>query len=198
MAEARFGRSGAATTAAVVLAALALQAVALWVTGRHAVCACGLALWSGDVLGMANSQQLSDWYTPSHVIHGLVFYWAVRLVRPSLSFAAALAVALAVEVAWELVENSPAVIEHYRAQALAQGYNGDSIVNSVSDTAFMVAGFFFAAAAPWWGAALVAVALEAWTGWMIRDGLALNVIQFIHPVDFIYEWQAGLGREEGG
>ena len=110
-------------------------------------------VWAGDVLSAENSQQLSDWYTFSHIIHGFIFYGALSLLFPRLSVFQRLAIAVSVEVAWEITENTPMVIQHYREQALAQGYTGDSVINSISDTVFMILGFLFAWRAPVWAIA---------------------------------------------
>lgn len=145
----------------------------------------------GDVAGPENSQQLADWYTPSHVIHGFLFYGVARLLLRRRPLAARLALAVAIEVAWELAENSPPVIERYRQQALAQGYVGDSIVNSLADTAAMASGFLLARLLPARATIALAVALELAVLWAIRDNLTLNVIQLVHPVEAISRWQAG-------
>jgi hypothetical protein len=177
-----------------LLAMLALQAAMLAVMGQPAICACGtVRLWTGVVQGPENSQQIADWYTPSHLIHGILFFAAIRLLFPRLPFGPALLLALAVEIGWELIENSPPVIARYRQQALAQGYSGDSILNSVTDTLAAAAGFLFASRAPVWSSATVVVGLEVFTGVMIRDGLLLNIIQLIHPSAAISRWQTGSG-----
>jgi hypothetical protein len=170
---------------------LVLQAAALWLTGQPALCACGyIKLWEGVVLGSGNSQHLSDWYTLSHFIHGLLFYWLLTLVAPKLSVGVRLAIALGVEVSWEIVENTPWLIDHYRQQALAQGYTGDSIVNSLSDSVVMLFGFVAARLLPVWGSIALALGLESLSLWFIRDGLALNALNLLHPFDFIARWQS--------
>jgi hypothetical protein len=180
--------------ALALLAMLALQSAMLAVMGQPPICACGtVRLWTGVVQGPENSQQIADWYTPSHLIHGILFFAAIRLLFPRLPFGPALLLALAVEIGWELIENSPPVIARYRQQALAQGYSGDSILNSVSDTLAAAAGFLFASRAPVWSSATVVVGLEVFTGVIIRDGLLLNIIQLIHPSAAISRWQTGSG-----
>ena len=175
-----------------VLLLLALHALALHLMGQPAICTCGtVKLWEGVVLGPGNSQHLTDWYSFSHVVHGLLFYVGLWLVVPKLPVAARLLLALGFEIGWELFENTEFVIRHYREQALAQGYNGDSIVNSVSDVVMMVLGFVAAWRLPTWLAIVVLLALELFVGYMIRDNLTLNVINFIHPFAFIRTWQGG-------
>src|SRR3989344_1172342 len=114
---------------------LGVQAFVLYLFGQPPIAESGyVKLWEGVVLGAGNSQHLTDWYTFSHVIHGFLFYLALWYFFPRMPIAYRFLIALGVEVGWELIENTPMVIEHYRQQALAQGYVGDSILNSVSDT----------------------------------------------------------------
>ena len=188
----------APTTRTLILitaAAFVVQAAILYTMGQPPICACGtVRFWVGTVLSPENSQQITDWYTPSHVIHGMLFFALGHLLfRGRWSSVFALALALGIEVAWELVENSPPVIARYREQALAQGYSGDSILNSLSDTLAMLAGFGLAARLPVRFSLGLAVAAELFTCLMIRDNLTLNVVQLIVPSKTISAWQA-----EGG
>ena len=188
------GRTGNGLGRWLAVAAILVvaQAAILLAMGQPAICSCGhVALWTGDVTGPENSQQVSDWYTPSHVIHGLIFYALARLLVPGAPMSARLALAILVEVAWELVENSPPVIERYRQQALAQGYAGDSVLNSVFDTVAMAAGFLLARLLPTVASVGLALALEVAVLWAIRDNLTLNVIQLVHPIEAVSRWQAG-------
>lgn len=177
----------------VALALLGLQAVLLYVMGQPPLCECGIVrLWHGIVLSPENSQQLTDWYTLSHVIHGLIFYWALSVLFPRLSIPARFLIALGVEVGWEIVENTPWLIEHYRQQALAQGYVGDSVLNSVADTLAMAIGFFAAQRLPVWTSVVLLFVLEATALYAIRDSLVLNILGFFHQFPLITEWQSGL------
>lgn len=177
----------------ILVVVLAVQGTALHLYGQPTICACGTVRpWAGDVLGPENSQQLTDWYTFSHVIHGLIFYALATLALPRAPLVLRFALALGVEATWELVENSPVVIEHYRQQALAQGYVGDSVLNSCSDTVAAAVGFQLARLLPTRASIGLAVAFELFTAVMVRDNLTLNVIQLIHPVPAIAAWQQGL------
>jgi hypothetical protein len=177
--------------AALLAAGIAVQVSVLHLMGQPPVCTCGvIRLWQGDVLGPENSQQLTDWYTPSHIIHGLLFSLGLKALFPRLSLLKAFAIALCLEIAWELAENSPPVIERYRQQALAQGYRGDSILNSVSDVLACTLGFFAARALPLKLALALIVAAELFTAGMIRDNLTLNIVQLLHPLPAIERWQA--------
>jgi hypothetical protein len=174
---------------------LALQASVLFLFGQPPICPCGyVKLWEGVVLSSGNSQHLTDWYTFSHIIHGFIFYGILYLLFPKMSVWKRLAIATGIEVAWEITENTPWLIDHYRQQALAQGYSGDSIINSISDSCAMIIGFLLAWYLPPWVTVVVALSLEVWIGYSIRDNLTLNVINLIHQFDFIKNWQAGFQR----
>lgn len=169
-----------------------LMAVALFLMGRLPWCACGaIRLWHGDVASPENSQHLSDWYTLSHVVHGFLFYYLTRLLLPGSSLGRRLVAATFVEVAWEIVENSPPVIERYRAATIALGYTGDSIVNSASDVAAMIVGFLLAARLPGLAVAALAVAMEVAALVAIRDNLTLNVLMLLFPLESVRDWQMG-------
>jgi hypothetical protein len=170
---------------------LAIQAVVLLSMGRPPICTCGtVKLWEGNVLSAEMSQQLFDWYTFSHIVHGFLFYLLLRLVFPRLSFWPRLLIAVGIESSWEIAENTRWVIDAYRQQALAQGYVGDSVMNSLSDTLSMVAGFALARTIPLWASIVVVLFLELFAAYAIHDNLTLNVLNFIHPVDFITRWQS--------
>jgi hypothetical protein len=178
----------------LLVGALVAQAMVLHLMGQPAICACGsVRLWAGTVLGPENSQQITDWYTPSHVIHGLLFYALGWLLLRGRSPLLALALALGIEIGWELVENSPLVIDRYREQALAQGYSGDSILNSLCDTTAMLIGYWLASRLPVRASVALALAAELFTAVMIRDNLTLNVIQLLAPSQAISAWQADGG-----
>jgi Protein of unknown function (DUF2585) len=176
---------------------IGIQVAVLHRFGQPFIAASGhILLWVSDPFSPDTSQQLADWYSFSHLIHGFIFFWLLQLAAPRLPLGARLLIAMGVEIAWEFTENSPAVIQHYRQQALAAGYIGDSILNSVSDTVMMSTGFLFASRVPGRVVLVIALVFEIFTACMIRDNLTLNVINLTLPADWapiraIHDWQAG-------
>src|SRR3989338_541629 len=176
-----------------ILGALLIQGIVLYFLGQPVICTCGyIKPWEGDVSSSGNSQHVADWYTPSHIIHGFILYFILWILFPRMSFMQRLLIAVGVEAAWEMYENTPWLIEQYRQQALAAGYVGDSILNSLSDTAAMISGFFFASVMPAWLTVLSILGLEAVVGYSIRDNLTLNILNFLHQFKFISDWQSRL------
>jgi hypothetical protein len=169
-----------------------LQALVLLALGQPLICTCGtIKLWTGVVSGPENSQQLTDWYTYTHIVHGFVLYFLLWLIAPRMPIALRVVLAVGLEASWEVIENTPFIIDRYRQSALAQGYVGDSVVNSVVDTLAGVFGFVLARMLPVWSTVVLMVAMELFVGFMIHDNLTLNIIQLIHPSAAISHWQAG-------
>ncbi len=192
--------NASAAYGAIAALLIGLQIAVLHAYGQPFFAASGhLALWVNDPFSRDMSQQLADWYSFSHLIHGFIFYGLLHLAAPRLPLAARLLIAMGGEIGWEIAENSPAVIQHYRQQALAAGYVGDSILNSLSDTLMMSSGFFLASRLRARSVVLIALAFEIFTLCMIRDNLTLNVINLIvpgqwAPMQAIHRWQAGARR----
>jgi hypothetical protein len=171
-----------------------LAAVVLLAMGREPICECGfIKLWHGVTASSVNSQHLSDWYSPSHIIHGFAFFAILWLVARRVPLGWRLVAATLVESAWEVIENTDWIINRYRETTISLDYYGDSVINSVFDILFMVLGFYLAARLPVWLTVTIAVVLELFVGWMIRDNLALNVIMLLWPLDSVRAWQAGGG-----
>lgn len=178
----------------MLIAAIVVGAVALLLLmGRPPICTCGtIKLWEGAVNSAGNSQHIADWYSFSHIIHGFIFYalswW---LLRSWLRTDTRLALSVMIEAGWELLENSPLIIDRYRTATLAFGYSGDSVLNSISDIAMMAAGFLFALKMPARVTVAVAVGFELMTLYTIRDNLTLNVLMLTWPIEAVKTWQAG-------
>ena len=183
------GRYWLVLAAGIVVA----QALILRLMGQPWICDCGtVKLWQGVVQSSENSQHIADWYSLSHVVHGFIFYGFLWLVLPKrIGFAARLALAVGIEVSWELLENTDFVINRYREATISLDYFGDSVLNSVFDTLWMAAGFTLAARLPWKATAALAVALELLAAWAIRDNLTLNILMLVHPSEAVRAWQAG-------
>jgi hypothetical protein len=178
-------------TAIAAFAIIALAASIELAMGRHPICTCGrVTLWVGARDSPQTSQMLTDWYSLSHIVHGLIFYallWLLFRRRPvQWRFLAA----LLIEASWEVIENTPMVIDRYRATTAALGYSGDSVVNSISDMLMMCVGFLVARKLPVWASIALLVALELIPLAVIRDNLALNILNLIAPNAAVAAWQA--------
>ena len=178
--------------AAAAILIVAATAALLWWMGRPPICTCGtIDLWVNEPNSSRTSQMLADWYSFSHIVHGLLFYAGLWLLFRKWPVERRFLVALAIEAAWEIVENTPLIINRYREETAALGYTGDSVLNSASDIAMMALGFLIARKLPLWWSVAIVLLLELIPLVVIRDNLTLNVWMLLAPNESIKVWQAG-------
>lgn len=183
----------------IVAAIIFLAAInILFAMDRPTYCDCGtVKLWHGVVESPENSQHISDWYSPSHFTHGLIMagvawlLWSKWQVFGGKPARYALPIAVLVEAAWEIAENTPLIINRYREVTISWGYSGDSIVNSASDIGWMTLGFLVALRLPAWASVGLGLFLELLALAVIRDNLTLNVLMLVWPIEAVAAWQAG-------
>lgn len=177
----------------VAAASVAAMIVALWAQGRLWWCKSGdLAPYINDAWNSSHtSQHLFDPYTFTHVLHGVLFFWLITLAFSRLTGAWQTAIAVCLECAWEVLENSSFVIDKYRENTASLDYFGDSIMNSAGDVAACALGFAIAAALGRQRSLLFFIAVELILLFWIRDGLLLNIVMLIYPLESIKQWQMG-------
>ncbi|MDA1230898.1 MAG: DUF2585 family protein [Planctomycetota bacterium] len=171
---------------------IAAVAVLLSFIGQPRWCKCGSwSPWSWNIWSSHNSQHLMDPYTASHVLHGVILcgllFWLPRSVSGSARFMAA----IVIEVGWEILENSPLIIERYRATTIALDYAGDSVANSISDILACAVGYGIACRLRAVKSLIFSLATELIVLICIRDCLFLNVVMLICPLESIRQWQMG-------
>ncbi len=179
-----FDRRSFITTALLLVIFVAL----LVLEQRPAWCKYGIGFWSA-AWQHCTSQHFLDPYSLSHILHGVIFYWALRPLSSKVPLHWRLVLALALEIGWELLENSPWVIERYRQQTASLDYTGDSILNSVGDALATILGFAFASRYSWKVSVIVFVVFELWMLYIARDNLTLNILMLLFPLDAIKHWQ---------
>ncbi len=191
-------------TTAILSILIALAAVIILLAmHRPPICECGyVKLWHGQINDSGNSQHITDWYTPSHIIHGMIFYalgWFLFVKkgwfantgwRGAKGARWGLPLAVLLEAAWEVLENTPFIINRFRSVTANWGYSGDSVLNSAADIGWMALGFWLAMRLPVKLTVALALIGEVAAALVVRDNLTLNVIMLLFPVDAIAAWQA--------
>jgi Protein of unknown function (DUF2585) len=186
------GRLPAWTCVLIAAGLFASLALVLLLMGRPPWCRCGyIKFWHGEVMSSENSQHIADWYAFSHIIHGFGLYGILWLIARRWSLELRFVLALLIEVAWEIFENTDFVITRYREDTIARGYYGDSVINAEVDVLACMLGFVLAARLPVWASLTLAVVIEGVLAYVIRDNLTLNLIMLIYPFEAIKEWQLG-------
>ncbi|MEK7585154.1 MAG: DUF2585 family protein [Patescibacteria group bacterium] len=177
----------------IALVLIVITGAVLFAMGRNSICQCGFVrLWSSDINGPENSQQVVDPYSFTHVLHGLGFYGLLHVVAPQISIPVRLLVAIGLEGGWEILENTNYTIDRYRTETVSLGYYGDSILNSLSDILMMIAGFYLAYKLRPSLTVLLFILIEIGLAFWIRDGLIINIIMLLYPLEALKQWQLGL------
>lgn len=172
----------------LVLAAVFI--VVLRLMGRQFLSDSGFGFWTG-AWTKNTSQWMADPYTTSHVLHGILFYWLLLPLRQWLAVEYRFVVAGLIEAAWEILENSPVIIDRYRTATASLDYYGDSIFNSTFDLAAALLGFWLAWRCGWKWMVLLIVLVELLMLYFVRDNLMLNILMLVSPSEGIKAWQTG-------
>ena len=164
--------------------------IVLRISGRSWLAPDGsLQLWYGEANGPQTSQHLLDPYSLTHFLHGFIFCWLIMYFKPGLGLIWGLLCTVAFESAWEITENSQAVIDHYRQATFALGYYGDSIINSLSDILICSAGFLTTRKMPLKASLILFLLIEIILLLWIRDSLMVNIIMLVYPLEALKNWQ---------
>jgi hypothetical protein len=177
---------------AIALFVVIILVVFSWILhmmGQPPWCVCGLKFMTLDAWGSESSQNFIDPYTTSHVLHGILFFAILSVALPRLAMQKKLLISFFLEIGWELLENTPLIINRYRDATASLGYTGDTILNSVSDVLFMLFGFWIAARLPWKWTLAILVLTELLMLLVYRDNLTLNILMLVTPIDAVREWQ---------
>lgn len=169
-----------------MVAVFGAAAALLRLEGRLWICSCGkLLIWVGQVCSSNNSQHFFDPYSFTHVLHGFLLFWLIAWLVPRLESSWQLTLAIVVEAAWEVFENTNFIIERYRTATAALGYNGDTVINSLGDILCCLVGFMIARRLGFRRSVIAFVVLEFVLILWIRDSLLLEILMLLFPLDAI-------------
>ncbi len=177
---------------AYILTGVAAFTAILALMGREFVIDCGFGLWTSSAWSHCTSQYLADPYSVTHVLHGILAFCILLYVRPRMPVRTRFLIATVLEAGWEILENTPLVINRYRMATAALDYTGDSILNSLGDLGFAALGFLIASRWGWKAGLLAFVVAELLLLLLIRDTLLLNILMLLHPIPAIRDWQAAV------
>jgi hypothetical protein len=173
-----------------IVAVLVSTVMLLRAEGRLWICSCGkFSIWAGQVCSANNSQQFLDPYSFTHVLHGFLYAWLLMIVLPRLTTSWQFWFAVTLGSLWELFENSDFIINRYRTETAALGYQGDTVVNSLGDIFCCVGGFMIARRLGLKRSLLVFISLEIVLLIWIRDSLLLEILMLIRPIGIFKDWQ---------
>ncbi len=174
-----------------LLLVLIVTALALRLEGRLWICACGtIELWVGNTCTADNSQHILDPFSFTHVLHGVAFFWIIAWLGARLRSSWQVVLAMAVEGAWEIFENTNFVINRYRTATAALGYTGDTVVNSIGDILCCLAGFLIARRLGFVRSLILFLLIELVLVVWIKDSLLLQILMLITPIEAIKNWQS--------
>jgi len=190
----KFKNTGDKLAIALIPAGTLLMAAVLHFNGRVWWCKIGdHAVYINEAWESSHtSQHLFDPYSFTHVLHGVLFFWLTGIIFSKLSLNWQMLIAGVAEMGWEILENSNFIIEKYRANTASVDYFGDSIANSIGDLIACLLGFWIAAKLGWLRALFFFIAVEIILLIWIRDGLLLNILQLLYPVEGIKHWQMSI------
>jgi hypothetical protein len=163
--------------AAAGVGAFGLLTLWLLALGRPLVCTCGtVQLWAPA----QDSQQLADWYSLLHVTFGMGLFILVRRFQPDWPLSRMTLTALMGSVAWEAIENLPAVIALFNPPpGGGEAYGGDTVLNAIGDSLFVVGGALLASCTSIRGVLLAAGLIELAVWIAIRDGLLIGSVRLL-------------------
>lgn len=165
--------------AVLIVLALATKLAVLLILNRPLGCDCG-QIWSVPGEMARNSRTALDPYSLQHLIFGSGLVAIVRRIRPDWSLWTLLAAVVVSSTIWEMAENLPASIALFGySSGDPLAYDGDSIANSMADTAAAAAGAMMALPVAGWVVGLAVVAVEIGMTLWIGDGFIQTLARIV-------------------